>query len=68
MLLVLRFIKLGKTQFIARLSGINRFEIIDSTSIVSVIHLNQEKIRINKSKSLRVSIKNHTFGKILNEQ
>ena len=65
MLLVLRFIKLDETQFITRSSCINRLNIIDSISIISVIHLNQEVIRIIKSTSLKVSIEDHTSGKIL---
>ena len=67
MLLVLRFIKLDKTQFITILSSINRFEIIDSISIVSVIHPNQEEIRIIKITSLKVSIKDHTSGKFFSQ-
>ena len=65
MLLVLRFIKLDEMQFITRSSCINRFEKIDSISIVSVIHLNPEEIRIDKSTSLKVSINDHTSRKII---
>ena len=63
MLLVLRFIKLDETQFITRSSCINRFEIIDSISIVSAIHQHQEDFLIITSTSLKVYIKDHTSGK-----
>ena len=63
MLLVLRFIKLDETQFITRSSCINRMEIIDSISIVLVIHLSQEEIRIIEITSLKVNIEDHTSRK-----
>ena len=65
MLLVLRFIKHDETQFITRSSCINRMEIIDSISIVLVIHLSQEEIRIIEITSLKVNIEDHTSRKFL---
>ena len=65
MLLVLRSIKLDEMQFITRSSCINRFEIINSISVVSVIHLNQEEIRIIKNTNLKVSIQHQNSRKII---
>ena len=67
MLLVLRSIKLDEMQFITRSSCINRFEIINSISVVSVIHLNQEEIRIIKSTNSKVSIQYQNSRKIIYE-
>ena len=67
MLLVLRSIKLDEMQFITRSSCINRFEIINSISVVSVIHLNQEEIRIIKSTNSKVSIQHQNSRKIIQQ-
>ena len=49
------------------LSITDLFEIINSISVVSVIHLHQEEIQIIKSTSLKVSIKDHNSGKLYHQ-